>query len=64
MVILRPFHIYGPGARTGSFVLTVLQQIEKSGIVTLSGKNTKRDFLFNSDFVDLLLNIIHDFPKG
>ena len=64
MVILRPFYVYGPNARIESFVSSVIQQIKRRHQVKLSGKNTKRDFLFVSDFVDLLIKIMNDFPKG
>ena len=30
----------------------------------LSGKEIKRDFLFVTDFVDLIEKIVQDFPKG
>jgi nucleoside-diphosphate-sugar epimerase len=32
--------------------------------VLLSGENTKRDFLFNSDFIDLLTIVLNKFLAG
>jgi hypothetical protein len=34
------------------------------GSVRLSGKKGKRDFLFVTDFGDLIEKILQDFPKG
>lgn len=34
------------------------------GSVRLSGKMVKRDFLFVTDFVDLIQKILEHFPKG
>ena len=64
VVTLRPFQIYGPGARSDSFVPSVIQQIARKGEVLLNGKNVRRDFLFVDDFVDLIVAILNNFPKG
>lgn len=64
VVTLRPFSLYGPGSRAGSFISSVIDQIASSGKALLTAKNIKRDFLFVSDFVDLVLRIIKDFPNG
>ena len=65
IVALRPFHIYGSQPRPGSFLYCVLEQIlKKDGNVVLSGKLTRRDFLFVDDFVNLVDLIINKFPKG
>jgi len=64
IVILRPFYVYGPNSRYRSFIPSVIRQIMKNGKVVLSGENTKRDFLFVTDFVNLLQTILHQFPNG
>jgi UDP-glucose 4-epimerase len=64
IVTLRPFLLYGPNAKPYMFIATVMQQIKKNGTVILSGKYTSRDFLFISDFLDLLTIILNEFPKG
>jgi UDP-glucose 4-epimerase len=63
-VTLRTFLLYGPNAKPYMFISTVIHQIKNNGIVFLSGKHTSRDFLFISDFLDLITNIFNGFPKG
>lgn len=64
IVTLRPFQIYGPGARPESFIPSVIQQIAERGEVSLNGKNVRRDFLFVYDFSVLIVAILNDFPNG
>lgn len=64
VVTLRPFQIYGRGARPDSFIPSVIQQIARKGEVYLNGKNVRRDFLFIDDFVDLIVAILNNFPNG
>jgi nucleoside-diphosphate-sugar epimerase len=64
IVTLRPFQIYGWGARPDSFIPSIIQQIARKGKVSLNGKNVRRDFLFVDDFVDLIVAILNNFPNG
>lgn len=64
IVVLRPFLLYGPNAKPYMFISTVTQQIRNNGKVFLSGKYTSRDFLFISDFLDLVTIILNNFPRG
>ena len=64
MVTLRPFYVYGPNCRNRSLIPSIIKQIKKNGKVQLSGKKVKRDFLFVTDFVNLIEKILQDFPKG
>jgi UDP-glucose 4-epimerase len=64
VVTLRPFLLYGPDVKPYMFISTVIQQINNNGNVFLSGKHTRRDFLFISDFLELITNILNQFPKG
>ena len=64
VVTLRPFYIYGPSQNELTFIPSIIKQIKKNGTVTLSSRNTKRDFLFVDDFIDLIYKIILSFPKG
>lgn len=64
VVTLRPFYLYGTNARLDSFIPIIIQQIRNEMNVLLSGKGTKRDFLFISDFVNLVEIILGDFPAG
>src|SRR2546430_1188134 len=58
VVTLRPFLLYGPNAKPYMFISTVIQQIKNDGHVFLSGKYTSRDFLFVTDFLDLVTIIL------
>jgi UDP-glucose 4-epimerase len=64
IVTLRPFLLYGPNTKPYMFISTVIQQIRNNGNVFLSGKYTGRDFLFISDFLDLVTIILNEFPRG
>jgi UDP-glucose 4-epimerase len=64
IVTLRPFYVYGPNSRNGSFIPSIIKQIKANGRVKLSGKRVRRDFLFVTDFVYLIEKILQDFPKG
>ena len=65
IVTLRPFYLYGSYPRHGSFIYWVIQQmVKQDGTVTLSGTSTKRDFLYISDFMDLINAILCKFPSG
>lgn len=64
VVTLRPFYIYGPNARSYSFISSAIRQIKETGIVSLSGERTTRDFLFVDDFVNLIEAILNRFPIG
>jgi UDP-glucose 4-epimerase len=64
VVTLRPFLLYGPNAKPYMFITTVIEQIKNNGKVFLSGKYTSRDFLFISDFLDLVTIILNEFPRG
>jgi UDP-glucose 4-epimerase len=64
VVILRPFYVYGTNSRDRSFIPSIIRQIKKNAIVQLSGEQIKRDFLFVTDFVNLLQVILCEFPNG
>lgn len=64
IVTLRPFYLYGPSPNELSFIPSIIQQIKQGGRVILSNRNTKRDFLFIDDFIDLIYKILFNFPKG
>lgn len=64
IVTLRPFYIYGPSSSKTSFFPIIVDQINQSGKVTLSNRNTRRDFLFVDDLIDFLNRLLLDYPKG
>jgi UDP-glucose 4-epimerase len=64
VVILRPFYVYGTNSRDRSFIPSIIRQIKKNAIVELSGQQIKRDFLFVTDFVNLLQVILCELPNG
>lgn len=63
IVTLRPFYIYGP-YHNASFLSSVIRKGLNNEKVTLSNKNTRRDFLFVDDFVSLVQRILLRFPEG
>jgi UDP-glucose 4-epimerase len=64
ITVLRPFYVYGPGSKPDSFIASAIQQIVKNGRVILSGRHTKRDFLFINDFIGLFVSILNKFPDN
>jgi UDP-glucose 4-epimerase len=64
IVTLRPFYIYGPSSNKNTFIPSIIKQINQEGKVILSNKNTKRDFLYIDDLIDLIYRIILKFPSG
>jgi nucleoside-diphosphate-sugar epimerase len=65
IVTLRPFYLYGLAPRPNSFIHSIIEQIiHNNGKVVLSGKSTKRDFLFIDDFLILIEQILKRFPEG
>ena len=63
VVTLRPFYIYGPSSNKNSLIPSIIKQIKQKGKVILSNKDTRRDFLFIDDLVNLINKILLDFPK-
>lgn len=63
VVTLRPFLVYGPDHGSCSFIPSAIRQIKKNGKVLLSGEETRRDFLFIEDFVNLIVSILGKFPN-
>jgi nucleoside-diphosphate-sugar epimerase len=63
MVTLRPFNVYGPNCRNRFLIPSIIKQIKKNGKVKLSVKKVKSDFLFVTDFVNLIEKILEDFLK-
>ena len=64
IVILRPFYLYGYNRKKNTLIRSVLDQINTNGIIKLSNEKTSRDFLYISDFIELLNNILNKFPSG
>lgn len=64
IVILRPFYLYGYNRKKNTLISSILDQINTNKIIKLSNKKTSRDFLYISDFIELLDNIVNAFPSG
>lgn len=62
IVTLRPCNIYGPFYNS-SFLSSAISKAIKNEKITLSNRNTRRDFLFVDDFVNLIHKILVNFPK-
>jgi UDP-glucose 4-epimerase len=64
IVTLRPFYVYGPAMKMTTFIPSIIKQIREGNRVFLSSRNTRRDFLYIDDLVDIIDRILLDFPKG
>ena len=64
VVILRPFYLYGYNRKKNTLIRSILDQINTNEIVKLSNEKTRRDFLYISDFIELLNKILNKFPSG
>ncbi|MDN5867799.1 MAG: GDP-mannose 4,6-dehydratase [Candidatus Nitrosocosmicus sp.] len=64
VVTLRPFYIYGSNGNPNFLIPSILRQITEKQVVTISRENTKRDFLFIDDFLELIGIILNNFPTG
>ena len=57
VTILRPFNIFGKTLPNGFLISNLLKSVRTDEKITIVNKNSKRDFLFVDDFVDVILNI-------
>src|SRR5574339_151006 len=64
VVILRPFYLYGYNRKNNTLIRSILDQINTNEIIKLSSDKTSRDFLYISDFIELLNKILNRFPSG
>ena len=58
LIILRPFNIFGKTLPTGFLISNLLKATETNEKITIINKESKRDFLYVDDFVDVILKII------
>lgn len=63
IVILRPFYLYGYNRKKNTLIRSILDQINRNKIIKLSNEKTSRDFLYISDLIELLDNILNKFPS-
>lgn len=62
LTILRPFNIFGESMREGFLITNLVNSVKTGKKLTITNKDSKRDFLHVDDFVDLILKIKdHDF---
>jgi nucleoside-diphosphate-sugar epimerase len=57
VIILRPFNIYGEGQNNSFLIPDIIRQL-KEGKVVLKDPRPKRDFIYISDVVDVILKLI------
>jgi len=57
VTILRPFNIFGKTLPNGFLISNLLKSVKTDEKITIVNKNSKRDFLYVDDFVDVILNI-------
>ena len=57
IIILRPFNIFGKSMNKGFLISNLIDAAKTEKNITITNKNSKRDFLYIDDFVDLILKI-------
>jgi len=57
VTILRPFNIFGESMNEGFLLTNIINAVKTDKKITIVNKNSKRDFLYIDDFVDLILKI-------
>jgi len=57
LTILRPFNIFGESMNEGFLLTNLINAVKTGKKITIVNKNSKRDFLYIDDFVDLILKI-------
>ena len=59
LIILRPFNIFGESMRDGFLISNLINSVKTGEKSTIVNKNSKRDFLYVDDFVDLIVKLIN-----
>jgi len=59
LIILRPFNIFGESMRDGFLITNLINSVKTGKKATIINKNSKRDFLYVDDFVDLIVKLIN-----
>jgi len=57
VIILRPFNIFGTSMNEGFLLTNIVNSIKCGKKITIVNRNSKRDFLYIDDFIDLILKI-------
>ena len=57
LTILRPFNIFGESMNKDFLLTNLINAVKTNEKITIVNKNSKRDFLYIDDFVDLILKI-------
>jgi len=57
LTILRPFNIFGETMNEGFLLTNLINAVKTDKKISIVNKNSKRDFLYIDDFVDLILKI-------
>ena len=55
--ILRLFNVYGPHDLTPHFIPSLIKRIKQSNCIEIGNLETKRDYIYIDDLIDLLLKI-------
>ena len=58
LIILRPFNIFGESMKEGFLITNLINSVKTGKKVIIVNKNSKRDFLYVDDFVDLIAKLI------
>jgi UDP-glucose 4-epimerase len=58
VVILRPFNIYGKDQKEGYLISNIVNSLKNHKKIKVINSESKRDFLYVEDFVELILKLI------
>ncbi len=58
VTILRPFNIFGKSQRLGFLIPNLVDAIKNGTYITITNKESKRDYLHIDDFVSLIIKIL------
>lgn len=60
IVILRPFGIFGRFQKTGLLIPNLIDALKTGKEITITNKNSKRDYLYIDDFVNLVKKVLQN----
>lgn len=58
VTVLRPFNIFGRSMREGYLISNLVNAARTGSEVTITNKDSRRDFLYVDDFVDLVIKVM------
>ena len=57
VTVLRPFNIFTGSINKNNLISNLISSIDSKKMITITNKNSKRDFLHIDDFIEIILKI-------